>query len=145
MRKRQKISEAVNSRKSKIRSRVLKESLEALNKLKSMVSDAYRNAVDEWLSENYSRTWMNFLNRYEDCRETGEVPAEAYEDFENILARRISAQKIWDQLDVEEDTLTDEEEQELADYIGMAISEPKQTLGEVYFDDLIFHVLEVEY
>ena len=145
MRKRQKISEAVNSRKSKIRSRVLKESLEALNKLKSMVSDAYRNAVDEWLSENYSRTWMNFLNRYEDCRETGEVPAEAHEDFENILARGISAQKIWDQLDVEEDTLTDEEEQELADYIGMAISEPKQTLGEGYFDDLIFHVLEVEY
>lgn len=145
MRKRQKTSEAVSSRKSRIRSRVLKESLEALNKLKSMVSDAYRNAVDEWLSENYSRTWMNFLNRYEDCREIGEIPAEAYEDFENILASRISAQNVWDQLDVEDDALTDEEEQELTDYIGMAISEPKQTLGEGYFDDLIFHVLEVEY
>lgn len=108
------------------------ESLAYLNTLEQKISDAYAEAVDEFL-----RSEDDDLRRLVERYKVRESFDGMRFSLDRLLKRKISINDVAEYLDIDFNSLEPEESEDLKDIISSAVRNPMETAGKDRFTDIV--------
>lgn len=108
------------------------ESLAYLNTLEQKISNAYAEAVDEFL-----RSEDDDLRRLVERYKMRESFDSMRFSLDRLLRRKISINDVAEYLDIDFDSLEPEESEDLKDIISSAVRTPMETVGKEAFADIV--------